>query len=297
MSLKGARKTDSIALPLFFVWRARMWLVQKNEVAAMRWISALAGVLCTVVLAPCASGGSKVEQKKALPPSVPNCTIIGFPEDTLPDPQRKGTISIEGLVEEFEVDPKEVQTLRQDVFKKGYFSVFDVLAHTCRERGIGIRHHFDSELRTHVIDSIDGKEHWWYAAHYHGGGRCEEPVHRMDTFPYKDRMEIRVYQVSKERIEEIHSAFRAEARRLKANDNKVIVPEVAIRTPGLDLTFKNVEVKCHGLRSDMFQKDVLTGADIMLSLAERGEITLECQWLGTTGRSLVQGYSFTRFGC
>ena len=42
---------------------------------------------------------------------------------------------------------------------------------------------------THVIDSLQGKTGWWYYAHYDGGNR-ESNAHRMDHFPYKNKMTI-----------------------------------------------------------------------------------------------------------
>lgn len=224
-----------------------------------------------------------------------NCTVKGGPGRTLPDVERKGQISIEGLLTEVTIDPCQVQTLRPDIFNEGYFSVFDCLVQVCRENDVELKFHFDKKLKTHVIDSLDKKENWWYAAVYHGGGRCEEPIHRMDTHPYKDWMRIKVYQVPKERIEQIYAAFKAEVNRIKANKKKVIVPEVTIQTPNQKLKFTKVEVWPHGMRSDMFRANVLTAADVMLSIAERGELSLGLVWREQFGTALVQGYYFVRF--
>jgi len=257
--------------------------------------------LITVVLCGCLllaenlPGSENSKTTKALFADNPYCKITGLAENTRPDPNRKGQISIEGLLKDFLIDPCEIKTLRPDIFNKGYFSVFDCLVHVCRKRNIEIKYHFDSQLRSHVIDSIAEKPNWWYAAIYHGGGRPEEPIHRMDTHPYKDWMKIEVYRVPKERIDQIHSAFRSEAKRLKSNKNKVIIPEVIIKTPDMNLKFTNVEVKPYGIRSDMFKPDVMTAADIMLSLADKGKLSLDLLWREQFGRALVQGYYFIRF--
>ncbi len=228
-------------------------------------------------------------------PNNPDCKIIGLAENTLPDSNRKGKISIEELLSDIPVDPCQIETLRPDIFNEGYFSVFDCLVDICRRHNIEIKFHFDQELRTHIIDSIDNKQNWWYAAIYHGGGRPEEPIHRMDTHPYKDWMKIEIYQVPKERIDHIYSAFRAEAERLKANKDKILIPEVLIRTLNQNLKFTNVEVKSHRIRSDMFKPDVITSADIMLSLAQKGKLSLDLLWRDQFGQTLVQGYYFIRF--
>ena len=228
-------------------------------------------------------------------PGRPDCTAKGGPGRTLPDPERKGRISIEGLLTDVPIDPRQLQASRPDVLNEGYFSVFDCLVQACKEHDVELKHHFDEALRTHVIDSIDRKENWWYAAAYHGGGKGEEPIHRMDMHPYKDRMKVRVYRVPRERTEQILAAFKAEAERITANGKKVIVPEVSIRTPNQEVKFTDVEVRPHGIRSDMFRPDVITAADVMLSIAEKGELSLDLVWREQFGTALVQGYYFVRF--
>ncbi|MBA7686789.1 hypothetical protein ES703_95247 [subsurface metagenome] len=258
-------------------------------------------IISSVVVCCCLTPAGKLtgsENSKTVKSPFPNnadCKIIGVPENTHPDSNRNGKISIEGLLSDIPIDPCQIQSLRPDIFNKGYFSVFDCLVQVCSKHNIDIKYHFDRQLRCHTIDSIDNRKNWWYAAIYHGGGRPEEPIHRMDTHPYKDWMKIEVYQVTKERIDQIYSAFRSEAKRLKSNKNKVIIPEVLIQTLNQNLKFTNVEVQPHRIRSDMFKPDVMTAADIMLSLAEKGKLSLDLLWRGQFGRALVQGYYFTRF--
>lgn len=252
-------------------------------------------VCCWLTLAAKLPGRENSTTVKAAFPNNPGCKIIGGPENTRPDNNRKGKISVQGLLSDIPIDPCHIQSLRPDIFNKGYFSVFDCLVEVCGKHNIDIKYRFDRQLRCHIIDSIDNKKNWWYAAIYHGGGRPEEPIHRMDTHPYKDWMKIEVYQVTKERIDQIYSAFRSEAERLKSNKDKVIIPEVLIQTPNQDLKFTNVEVRAHHIRSDMFKPDVITAADVMLSLAEKGKLSLDLLWHEQFGRALVQGYYFTRF--
>jgi len=222
--------------------------------------------------------------------------MFGERGDTCPREDRPGHISIRGLLDEAAVKPTSVVTQRPDVFRPGYFSVFDALLSACRANQLDLRYHFDPDLQTHVIDSLGGEKHWWYAAGYHGGHRQgEEPVHRMDCHPYKDWMTIRVYPVAPARLEAIHAAFRAEVQR-RENDGKVVVPTVTVALPDRPaLRFEDVEVSPHGLRDDMFQEDVLTVADVMLSLADQGRLTLDVEWLEELGDTLVQSYYFTRF--
>ncbi len=284
--------------------------VRSRSTEGMRTLPAIV-LFASVFLVLCASGADQARPPRevaagaaeTLPEARPlfewrdDCLVRGRPTDTLPNADRQGRITVEGLFVDERIGPAGVQTLRPDVFREGHFSVFDVLVGACADEGIDLRYHLAPELKTHVIDSLDGKSNWWYAASYHGGGRLgEEPVHRMDCHPYKDWMVIRVYPVPATRVEELHAVFRQEVQRIEANGGKTVVPVVTISVPGrLKREFKNVEVRPHGLRSDVFQDQVVTVADVMLSLAEQGKLTLDLDWLGTIGRTLVQGYYFTRF--
>lgn len=225
----------------------------------------------------------------------PDCEVQGEPKNTALSIDRKGTIKIRGVIEEYEIHPLGRKTVRPDIFKKGYFSAFDALLYVCGKNGIEIKYHFDKEMMTNVIDSLNGKPNWWYAAQYDGGRRREEPAHRMDLYPYKDRCEIEVYQVPKGRIKELYATFRNEVKRLEENKGKVIVPEITFRALKQRLTFDNVEVRSHGMRNDIFQDGVITGADIILSLAEDKKLSFNAEWVDKVGRSLVQSYYFTRF--
>jgi hypothetical protein len=253
-------------------------------------VIAVHGLICT----GCAPSPTDSASAGSLLPDNTKCRITGGPQNTLPDADRRGKISIEGLLIDLPVDPRRVKTLRRDIFNKGYFSVFDCLVHVCKEHDIELRYHFDKKLRTHVIDAVGNKKNWWYAAVYHGGGVREEPIHRMDTHPYKDWMKMEIYQVSAERIEQIYSAFRAEAKRLKANKDKIIIPEVLIQTPNQELTFRDVEVRPHRIRSDMFRSGVVTAADVMLSAAGQDKLSLGMVWREQFGTALVQGYYFVQ---
>ena len=69
-------------------------------------------------------------------------------------------MSIEGIGE-FSFDAEKIITLRPDVFQPGHFSVFDVLAHLSDKGDIKMDYHFDGNMDTHIIDTINGESHWW----------------------------------------------------------------------------------------------------------------------------------------
>ncbi|UCF10780.1 MAG: hypothetical protein JSW65_03635 [Candidatus Bipolaricaulota bacterium] len=173
----------------------------------------------------------------------------------------------------FSVDPGAVERQRPEVFREGRFSVFDVLAHLGATEQIDLEYHFDEELATHVVDSINGEDRWWYEARYDGGW-FERNVTRMDLYPIQNGTVIRFDRISRDRLDGMHETFREEALRLAENDGAVILPRVAIEGPrGELLSFENVAVSAHDVRSDLFQPGVITALDILLSLGEQGHLT------------------------
>jgi len=193
------------------------------------------------------------------------------------------------------INPSEInKTVREDIFNKGYFSAFDVLLWACGKKNIKLQYHFDEDLKTNVIDDLNGSRDWWYSVKYDGGG-FEEPAHRMDTHPYKNKMAIRFYRVSPERTKELCDVFREEVERLNLNSGRVILEEVTLRSPGQRLNFLDVEVKPHRIRGEMFKPDVLTAADVVYSLAENGKLTFDNAWVNDIDNNSVKGYFFTRF--
>ena len=61
------------------------------------------------------------------------------------------------------------------------------------------------------------------------------------------------------------------------------------------MTFNDVLVVPHNLRSDTFQEDVITAIDVIMSLADQGKITYDLQWydsIGTAG--IVRSYWIER---
>lgn len=220
------------------------------------------------------------------PPVIPEYTIPFTPpegstifgevrntEVTLPN-----TIFIDDIGE-FEFDPADIEPVRKDIFKDGYFSVFAVLVHLDNEGKIGMEYHFDTAMDTHVIDSINGNPTWWYTAHY-SGGWPEKNVYRMDYYPYKDNMYIRVQHVTNEVRERIHKTFKEEVERKK---DKTVIPLVIIKGIKTDLQIENVEVAAHNLRNDYFQDGVITAMDVVLSLADQGLLSYDLYWYDSIG--------------
>jgi len=70
-----------------------------------------------------------------------------------------GEIRIEG-VGSFKFAPHEIVSLRQDIFKKGHFSVFDILVYLDKIQKIELSYHFDKPINSHIIDAINGKENY-----------------------------------------------------------------------------------------------------------------------------------------
>jgi hypothetical protein len=212
-------------------------------------------------------------------------------------PTGTGRVRIDGIGD-FRFDASQVITQRSHIFQPGHFSVFDTLVHLADQGAISLDYHFDEAMDTHVIDAINGdKSAWWYVAYY-SSGWPETIVHRMDMFPYKNVTTIRVFKLSPEKLQRIHESFRNEVQRLERNGGKVIIPELTIRSPRANHTFRDVEVTAHGVRSDALQPSVVTALDALLSLGERGDLPiLKLTWYDRIGTAdPVQHYFVERIG-
>ncbi len=217
--------------------------------------------------------------------------VFGEVEETLST--LEGEIEIEN-VGAFTFNPQEVQTVREDIFREGFFSIFDVLVHLEQNGQVEVDYYLDEEMNTYVITDINGHEKWWYDAYYDGGWP-ERSVFRMDHYPYKDQMTLRIMRSSEEYLESVYATYRDEIERRNENEGSIIVPEVIIEGKDETMVFEDFEVKAQNLRSDMFQPGVVTAIDTILSLADEGQISYDLQWyesLGTAG--VVKSYWVNR---
>ena len=123
------------------------------------------------------------------------------------------------------------------------------------------------------------------------GGWPEENAFRMDHYPYKDEIYIKIFEDDKEMIESIHETFKEEIKRKKENNETVIIEKVFIRGPNNDLTFENVEVTPHNIRNDMFQPDVITALDVIMSLGDQDKLKYDVKWYESIGTAkIVKNY-------
>lgn len=252
---------------------------------------AISFFLVTFVLAACTEfdvAENDLTDPEAEPVSADNENrVFGDISDTAA--QLTGVIGIEGLGE-FDFNPEEVTTIRNDIFREGHFSLFDVLVHLERSGEIEIDYYFDQDMNTYVITELEGHGNWWYDAYYDGGWR-ERSVFRMDHYPYKDKMTLNLIQASEDYLDSIYNTYRQEIIRLGENKGRIIIPEVIIEGKDEIMKFENVEIKAHNLRSDMFQPGVITAIDVIISLGEEGLISYDLQWyesIGTAG--VVKSY-------
>jgi len=207
-------------------------------------------------------------------------TIAGEVSDTVPE--REGQIMI-GNVGNFKFDPGNIETIRDDIFAKGYFSIFDILIYLDNEEQINMEYHFDQSMNTYIIDSINGIKNWWHTAYYDGGWP-ERNVFRMDHYPYKDKMYISISGFEESQLEEYYKVFREEIIRKEKNGGKIIIPEIRIRGPKSgSLLFENVEIKPHDLRNDIFKSGTITAIDIIMTLGDEGKIRYDLNWYESIG--------------
>ena len=195
----------------------------------------------------------------------------------------------------FAFDPDEVQRVREDILQEGSFSLFAILAHLDDRGVIDMASHFEPEMNAHVIDTINSLPNWWYQAYYDGGWP-ENNVYRIDHYPYKERLTFHVFQTQDlARRDSVFRIWREELDRIELNGGKVIIPEVTLRGPTETWTFENVEVTPHGLRDDVFQLDVITAVDVIMSLGDQGKITYGLRWWDSIGTAeIVRTYYVDR---
>lgn len=205
-------------------------------------------------------------------------------------PSGTNTVRLEGIGE-FSFAADDVETLRPDIFQPDRFSLFDILPHLAERGEINLDYHFDEEMNTHVIDSINGEGGWWHSAYY-SGGWPEANVFRMDMYPYKNGMEFWMHPEQEERLDAIYDTFVQEVDRLASNGGQIVIPEVTIRSPSSNTLFRDVLVTPHDVRTDVLQPGVITGLDAILSLAEQGELSqLKLTWYERIGTAdPVQSY-------
>jgi len=141
---------------------------------------------------------------------------------------------------------------------------------------------------------MNGLEGWWYDAHYEGGS-FDQTVVRMDQYPVKDATEILLYLENPVRLASIENHFRNEVDRLSANEGVIVIPRVTLRSATSEVVFEDVAVEAHGVRLDVFQPGWTTMLDVLLSLADRGEIdSMGLEWRVADGDiAIIDGYYVT----
>jgi hypothetical protein len=179
-------------------------------------------------------------------------------------------------------DPTLVETVRPDLFKPGHFALFDILVHLGAKGAIDLQFHFDDSMNTHVIDSMNGEVSWWYMAFYDGGW-WENNVFRMDHYPWKNNTTLKLIQVASTHLDRIYSMFREEVVRKTKNALQLVIPTVTIRGRTFTKTFKNVTVTPHNMRIDLFEENITTALDVIMSLGDLGKLVYELMWYDSIG--------------
>ncbi|GIU22380.1 cytochrome c family protein [Shewanella schlegeliana] len=136
----------------------------------------------------------------------------------------------------------------------------------------------------------------------------EEIYFRMDHHPLKNEMSIVIMPAEPGEMEIRKKKYQKEMDRMAQNGGKVIIPEMVIDfkpaqysatgevlVPNQRVVFKNVEVKAHNLRTDIYQPGVITELDAWLSLDEqREDLTIDYSyWPRLSTNANVQGYVAT----
>jgi hypothetical protein len=208
---------------------------------------------------------------------------INIPPELVPNKIQIGS-------EIYSFDPDEVNTARPDLFQNESFSVFDVLVHLNITGKINLKYHFDANMDTYVIESLNGQNNWWYIVYY-SGGQSEKNTVRMDYYPWKLGTRIILYQENPTFIAQVFSTFEEEVTRLANNNGTVIIPIVIINGRTFDEEFYNVSVSAHNMRSDIFKNGTVTALDVIMTLGDLGNITYSLRYIYSMGRgTYVRNY-------
>jgi len=186
-------------------------------------------------------------------------------------------------------NPDEVETIRPELFRSGHYSIFDILVDLDNRGEINMTYSYDSDMDTYIINSINNEPYWWYTAYYDQGW-SELNVWRIDHYPYKPKMYIRLFKATSHLVQTIYHTSRGEIVRLNNNNGTIIIPTVIIRSPNNNLNYQNVTVTPHNLRNDFFQDGVITAIDVIMSLGDKGLLTYKLNWYSTIGLAEVKNY-------
>jgi len=192
----------------------------------------------------------------------------------LPQELASPKVRIDRLTVKF--DPIRVSTVRPDLFQNESFSIFDILVYLDSTGRISLASHFNSDIDTYIIDSLNGETNWWYHVFY-DGGQIELNAVRMDHYPWKPGTTIILYQESTSYINHVYSTFEEEVTRLANNNGTVVIPTVTINGSSFNVEFYNVSVTPHNLRNETLQYGVITALDVIMTLGDLGNITYELE--------------------
>jgi hypothetical protein len=198
-------------------------------------------------------------------------------------------IQIAGMIGWPEYHPELISTVRPDLFKEGHFSIFDILVYLDNINKINMLYHFDESMDTYIIDSLNGEQNFWYWAYYDGGW-IEDNVFRMDHYPYKPEMVIKIFRSNAKYLESIYKTFKEEVIRKSNNNGSIIIPNVIINSPTNNLNFQDVEVTPHNLRNDTLQNGVVTAIDVIMSLGDQSLLNYELNWYETIGSATIKNF-------
>lgn len=194
----------------------------------------------------------------------------------------------------YKFNPDKVETVRPDLFQNGSFSIFDVLVHLNSTGKVDLMYHFNATMNTFVIDLLNGEINWWYIAYFSGGFE-EKNAFRMDNYPWKPGTRIILYQEDPSYIDHVYSTFEEEVARLANNNGTIIIPTVVILGRTFYLNFFNITPTPHNTRDDLFQNNVITALDVIMTLGDLGNITYELRWFDSLGSAgYVHNYFVSR---
>lgn len=218
-----------------------------------------------------------------------------------------------------------VDSISKEYLREGFYSVLDALLYVSDisdviDIQVG---DFDESIGTYKVttsfdangDGVfsiagDGKDNyknqdWYFRFLYHQGDFAKEaatPAYeaaylRAEQFVLRDGINIRFEKFDPEVTKRRQYLQKKEVDRLDENNGKIIISEVKVNYDdgrGLVTIANNVEVKPYNLRPDLFNDNVVTAADVLMTLdQELGQDISFTFWPEISTSTKVNSYAVT----
>lgn len=113
-----------------------------------------------------------------------------------------------------------------------------------------------------------------------GGPAFETPYNRLDLLLAKDKMSLRFEPFPKQMTDRREYLWKKQVDRYHQNGNKIVVSQLRDEVEGT-IFEKNIDVKAHNLRPDLFKEGTITLADVFMTANHELQTPISFTWWPT----------------